>query len=219
MALRRLSKANLMRKTIIAALLLSVLCAAAHASATVHIALKATAAVVANSDGFFSLGSVAVVTGGTPAERQRLCNVTVGRAPLPNEVRHLTQGDIRLKLRQAGYRPNAIAVVEGADQSEITVSAAPSSAADTSSSDTHLPPASTQNGAPSSQQTAAPSAPLVHAGDAVSIVIQNGGMTITARGVAREAGKAGDRIHVHREGVMTDLMATIIDAQTVQMEL
>lgn len=197
-----------MRKMIFPTILLTLLGASVQASAPVHIALKATAAVVASSDGFFSLGAVAVVTGGTFAERGRLCGVTVGRAPLPNEVRRLTQGDIRLKLRQAGFHPDSMAVIDGADQSQITVS---------ETAETRHAPAVSENPAPGSQQVA--TGPLIQSGDAITIIIQNANMTISARGVARESGKAGDRIHVHREGVMTDLAATVVDAQTVRMEL
>ena len=60
---------------------------------------------------------------------------------------------------------------------------------------------------------------LIHPGDAVTITIQSGPMTISAPATARESGKAGDTIRVHRDGVMTDLSVQILDAQTVQMEI
>ena len=43
-------------------------------------------------------------------------------------------------------------------------------------------------------------------------------MTITAKGVARDNGAAGDTIHVHRNDCLTDLVVTVLDAQTVQLE-
>ena len=60
---------------------------------------------------------------------------------------------------------------------------------------------------------------MIHRGDAVTIVIQSGALTITAPGIARENGGAGDTIRVHREGVMTDLTVRVLDAKTVQLEI
>ena len=94
---------------------------ASLSTAPVHVALRPAAAVTANADGFVTLGSVADLTGGEAAARARLSAVVVARAPLPGDVRQLTRGDLSLKLRQAGYDPNRVAVLEGAPTSAVTV--------------------------------------------------------------------------------------------------
>ena len=193
------------------------------AAAPVHIALKATASAAPNADGFLTLGTVAGLTGGNKAARARFAAVLVARAPLSGETRKLTRGDLALKLRQAGINPDTQAVLEGADQAVVT--------ADTSS---ELPPAPNNGGVGSRPEGAASSAPIgspltppllgaggaiVHSGDTVLIHIQSGAMTITAPATARENGRIGDMIRVHRAGVMSDLSVQVLDAQTVQMEI
>ena len=44
-------------------------------------------------------------------------------------------------------------------------------------------------------------------------------VNITAPGIARQSGGVGDSIRVHRDGVMTDLYVTILDEQTVRLEI
>ena len=201
--------------------LLAFAAAVPAAAAPVHVTLKAAAEAPANSDGFITLGSVAGLTGGDKAARARFAAVEVARAPLPGETRQLTQGDLALKLRQAGINPDTQAVLEGADQANVT---------------TDSPPAPNSGGVgtvPSEASATSPVAPppgavapelgagglLIHNGDAVTIYIQSGPMTITAPAIAREHGKAGDIIRVHRNGVMNDLSVQVLDAQTVQMEI
>jgi len=212
----------------IAALLLLAACAGPAAAGPVHVALKSTASVPSNSDGFFTLGSVADVSGGRPAQRTRLAAIVIGRAPLSGEHRRVTRGDLALKLRQAGCDPDKAAVLEGADAAEVTTAdlvgaplAAPSSSA-APSTPTVPEGAKKTEGAASSAPTQTPlqnQAPLIHRGDAVRIVIQSGPLTITAAGIARESGGVGQTIRVHREGVMTDLAVQILDAQTVHLEI
>ena len=187
-------------------------------AAPVHIALKSAAAAPPNADGFITLGSVAVLSGGDNAARARFAAVQIARAPLPGETRQLTRGDLALKLRQAGINPDTQAVLEGADRADVTADS---------------PPAPNSGGAgkgPAVALLAAPSTlappelgaggPLViHNGDAVTIYIQSGPLTITAPATARESGKAGDMIRVHRDGVMTELSVQVLDAHTVQMEI
>ncbi|MBV9850807.1 MAG: flagella basal body P-ring formation protein FlgA [Armatimonadetes bacterium] len=177
---------------------------AGGAAAPVHVALKPAASVSPDAGDFFSLGSVADLTGGDPALRARLAKVTVGRAPLPGDVRHLTRGDLALKLRQAGFHPGKDAVVEGADHADLTASSP-------------APPESGAGGA--SPSVSAKTNPLlVHRGDPVTIRIDDGDLAITAKGTARDNGAAGDAIRVHRENCVTDLTVTVLDAQTVQLE-
>ena len=197
------------------------------AAAPVHIALQATASAAPNADGFLPLGTVAGLTGGDKAARARFAAVLVARAPLSGETRKLTRGDLALKLRQAGINPDTQAVLEGADQAVVTAD-----------SPSDLPPAPDNGGVRTEAvgaRQAAPSAPtlpltpplsgaggssaVIHNGDTVLIHIQSGAMTITAPATARESGRVGDTIRVHRAGVMADLSVQVLDAQTVQMEI
>ena len=212
------------------------------AAAPVHISLKASAAAAPNADGFLTLGSVAAISGGDKAARARFAAVSIARAPLPGETRQLTRGDLALKLRQAGINPDTQAVLEGADRADVTAEDGPEVPANKGVGET-----SPRNSVPirsNPQDTlsllkervardepgeVSPSPPLsgaggtlpvvVHSGDVVTVLIQSGAMTITAPAVARENGKAGDTIRVHRDGVMTDLLVQVVDAQTVQLEI
>ena len=212
------------------ALLLLAACAAPVSAAPVHVALKGTASVTANADGFFTLGSVADVTGGDAATRTRLSSVPVGRAPLSGETRRVTRGDVALKLRQAGCDPDTQAFLEGAAQSDVkTVEPTPARLGS--------PPLPAREG-PEGGKGAGVSVPslsslagrtpvsgankevgLLHRGDAVTIVIRSDALTITAPGIAREDGRVGDTVRVHREGLMTDLSVRVLDAKTVQLEI
>lgn len=176
----------------------------------VHIALKVSAGAENNASGFVTLSQVADLYGGEKAARLRLARVTVARAPLPGDVRLLSAGDITLKLRQAGFHPGQDTVLEGAPSVSVAGGTAPSD----------LPAAVIGGGGTS------PAAPvssagdtLIHRGDTVTILVQDGLITITAKGEARGAGAAGQSIPIHREGVARPLTATVIDAQTVRLEL
>ncbi|MDQ2800348.1 MAG: flagella basal body P-ring formation protein FlgA [Armatimonadota bacterium] len=211
------------------ALILLAALAVPAAAKPVHIALKPAASVSPDAGGFFTLGSVADVTGGETAVRSRLAAVLVGRAPLSGETRHLTRDDLALKLRQAGCDPDKAVVLEGAEAADVTVTdsppepvGSPLAAPSPSSSVGSLAGQGGvrgQEGAASSAPTAVNISPVVHRGDAVTIVIKTGPLTITAPGIARENGAVGAAIHVHREGVMTDLTVDIVDARTVQLEI
>ena len=197
------------------ALFLLALLALPAVAAPIHVALKASAAAAPNADGFISLGSVASLSGGDKTARLRFAAVLVARAPLPGETRQLTRGDLALKLRQAGINPDTQAVLEGADRSDVTAEAPPAPNSGGAGLGTPL----ATSPAPPELGAGGASLPIIHPGDAVTITIQSGPMTITAPATARESGKAGDTIRVHRDGVMTDLSVQVIDAQTVQMEI
>ncbi len=198
----------------IAALLLLAACAGPAAAGPVHVALKSTASVPSNSDGFFTLGSVADVSGGRPAQRTRLAAIVIGRAPLSGEHRRVTRGDLALKLRQAGCDPDKAAVLEGADVAEVTATDAVPVGAPLAAPNSSAPPQTRQEGAASGAPTQ-----VIHRGDAVTILIQTGPLTITAPGLAREGGGAGQTIRVHRTGVMTDLSVQVLNSQTVSLEI
>lgn len=193
-----------------ALLLLLALAAPAH-SAPVHVSLHATAAGP-SAGGFLTLAQVADLSGGTKAERARMAAVPVGRSPLPGETRLLTWGDVSLKLRQAGFHPERDAVLEGAKQVAV---------AGTETAPPAVLPAPVPSESAPFQPAAAPSAApaiAIHRSDAVTIVVRQGDLLVTAKGVAREPGSVGQTIRVHRDGAPSDLAATVLDAQTVQLE-
>ena len=190
------------------ALALALLPAAAAVGSPVHVALKPQAVVTADAGDFFSLAAIAALTGGDPALRARLAKVSVGRVPLAGDVRHLTRGDLALKLRQAGFQPGQDAVLEGPTEADVTAGAAP-----TSGGAGRVGPVS-----PLAPPELGAGGVILHRGDPVTIRIDDAGLSITARGIARDNGAAGDLVHVHRDGDLTDLTVTVLDAQTVQLE-
>ena len=201
------------------------------AAAPVHIALKSVAAVSSNADGFFLLASVADLSGGDLASRKRLGSVSVGRAPLLGEVRRLTLGDLALKLRQAGCNPDKDVVLDGVGEVSVTtvgaglapaLVSAPAFVSNSglvydsglvSESGLSRPGRAGASPAPTVQS------PIIRSGTPVTILIQSGALNITAPGIARQSGGVGDCIRVHRDGVMTDLYVTILDEQTVRLEI
>ena len=201
-------------------LVLLVLLAVPAGAAPVHVALKPAADASANPDGFITLGSVAVLSGGDKTARARFAAVPVARAPLPGETRQLTRGDLALKLRQAGINPDTQVILEGADRAEVTADSPPAPILGSHTEQIGSPPENSSAPNPAPQNWGGGAAPLViHNGDAVTIYIESGPLTITALATARESGKAGDMIRVHRDGVMTDLSVQVLDAHTVQMEI
>lgn len=199
-------------------LLLAALALPASA-APVHVSLKASASLGPSANGFLTLAQIADLSGGAKAERVRMASVLVGRLPLPGDTRLLTVGDINLKLRQAGFHPEHDAFLEGAKQVSVT------SAQTQASSPLALPPpvspsapAQVQGSADTKSAPPAASAIVVHRSDTVSVVVQQGDMTITAKATARESGSVGQTIRVHRDGAPSDLAATVVDAQTVQLK-
>ena len=183
------------------------------AAAPVHLALKSVAAVSSNADGFFLLASVADLSGGDLASRKRLGSVSVGRAPLSGEVRRLTLGDLALKLRQAGCNPDKDVVMDGGGEVSVTTVGAGLALALVSAPGPSRPGRAGASPAPTVQS------PIIRSGTPVTILIQSGALNITAPGIARQSGGVGDSIRVHRDGVMTDLYVTILDEQTVRLEI
>ena len=179
-------------------------------TAPVRVSLRAAPAARPDADGFITLGAVADLSGGDKAARTRLACIQVCRAPLSGETRHLTRGDLALKLRQAGCDPDTAALLGGAQEAEVTAAGAATEP---------NPPAPFLPEEASRLIVRGGSPPLVHRGDAVTIVIHSDSLLISAAGVAREAGAVGDAIRVHRDGVMTDLTARVVDARTVQLEI
>ncbi len=188
--------------------------------APVHVSLKATASIGTAAGGFLTLSQVAALTGGTKTERVRMASVPVGRIPLSGDTRLLTLGDISLKLRQAGFHPERDAVLEGAKQVSVVGADAETTAPPAGPASFPVPTPA-QPASAADRKNAASSVPaiVIHRSDSVNVVVQQGNMTITAKGTAREAGAVGQAIRVHRDGAPSDFVATIVDAQTVQLEL
>lgn len=214
------------RSVILTAILIAAGSTPALASATIakpaagaKIVLHETATVLPDVNGFFTLGEISDVTGGTPELREKLNDVEVGRVPLDGYVRHLDLGDVALKLREAGVDPERDVKLGGAQdmvistgQLAVTVKTA---ASVTGASLSGAPVVSTT----SAQAPPDPPAIVVKKGDPVTLVLQDGALTVTASGLARDNGAVGDVIHVHRDGVMNDLMGQVVDSHTVQLEL
>ena len=169
------------------------------------------------------------ITGAHRTARTRLSGILVARAPLSGESRRLTRGDLALKLRQAGCNPDTQVVFDGAGQSQVTVETVTAANAPgiemPGCSEKVAPRLQTPQSRSDFLYLSSPalpvpgSVPLIHRGDALTIYIQSGPLTITAPGIARDNGGAGDTIRVHREGVMTDLTVQVMDAQTVRLEI
>lgn len=91
--------------TIVLVALALLVAALPGAAAGLRLDLK-PAATVAGPD--VTLGEIAAVTGGGPAETQRLREVTIAAAPLPGTTRRLETRVIKTRLRQHGYDPEAL---------------------------------------------------------------------------------------------------------------
>jgi hypothetical protein len=181
------------------------------AAAPVHISLKASAVLMPDPSDFFCLGSVATLSGGTDALRTRLAAVTVGRDPLPGDVRHLTPGDLVLKMRQAGFHPSQDVVIDGPTESNVTLS-------EPLASSPSVAPNSGGGGVSNQPMPNNDEAKVIHPGDPVTIRVDDGSITVTASGIAETGGAVGDEIRIRRTGVASELDATVLDAQTVELE-
>lgn len=212
------------------ALLLLLAIAAPAYAAPVHVSLRASAQSGPNASGFVTLSQIADLSGGAKAERVRMASVPVGRIPLSGDTRLLTPGDVALKLRQAGFHPDQDVVLEGAKQVSVTSAdtdavSSPSAFAPGLAAAPALSPSSASfagkgaGGISSlSSPPAFPAAIVIHRSDSVTVVVQQGDLSITAKAIARESGAVGQLIRVHRDGAASDLSATVLDAQTVQLE-
>jgi hypothetical protein len=185
-------------------------------AAPVRVTLAAAASVTALPDGFFTLGSIAAFHGGDAALIKRLAAVEVGRAPLAGDVRHMTPGDIVLKLRQAGFEPRRDVQIDGAQTLAVTVTMSGAPSTPVASNGAAAP----AKGAGPARADASPDTSIaVRKGDVVLIVLQDGSLVVTATGIAQEAGAIGQEIRVRRVGMYTDLIAVVDDNHTVELEL
>ena len=208
-----------MKLSVTISCLAAVLFISTVSAAPVHIVLKASAVVSPNASGFFALGEIATVSGGDAVMRTRFTVICVGRAPLSGENRQLTSGDIALKIRQAGYDPDKDAALEGATSAIVTVAATSPAPPAPNNGGVVKEGAASKEGVAISAPTNAGGQFLIHRGDPVTIIVQSESVTITARGIARDNGGLGETIRVHRDGVMTDLTVTVLDSQTVALEI
>ena len=200
--------------TLFALAVTSSMATVAVSKASVKVVLHDTATVMADDNGFFTLGEISDISGGTAELRDKLNNVEVGRAPLDSYVRHLNLGDVALKLRQAGVDPNRDLKLSGAENIVVSTAAGRQISV---KPNTTLPSAS-GNTSPAQSTSQAPQV-VIKRGDPVTIVLQDGTLTVTALGQSRDNGAVGDMIHVHRDGVMTDILVQVVDDHTVHMEM
>ena len=206
------------RNSVIVSLVIFTALFAARSEATVvkpsvgvKVVLHDTATVMGDDNGFFTLGEISDITGGTPELRDKLNNVEVGRAPMDSYVRHLDLGDVALKLRQAGVDPYRDLKLSGAENIVVSIATRPVTVR-TVSTNAGIASSTTQSSQPAPEIA-------IKRGDPITIVLQEGVLTVTATGQSRDNGAVGDVIHVHRNGVNSDIMAQVLDNHTVQMEM
>jgi hypothetical protein len=135
----------------------------------------------------------------------------MGRCPLPGLTRPFHEGDVALKLRQAGIDPQTIAISGAADLvvtggGSISVTPGTPAQAAIATVTTLTRTAST-----------APKTILIHYGDTVTLEYDCDGLDISAKVVAMSSGAAGDTISLRRDGAIHPLTGTVVDAQTVRM--
>ncbi len=164
------------------------------------------------SGDYFNLSDIATVTCRDTTFRLQLMNAVMGRCPLAGLTRPFDEGDVTLKLRQAGVDPETVAfsgstqlMLTGVGQS-LNSSLAPASA-----------PAAPGSTSTSAITPSASSGPVVHYGDNLTLIYDCDGMTISAGVVALSAGAVGDTINLRRDGAERPLQGIIQDAQTVKL--
>jgi hypothetical protein len=198
---------------------------AVHAS-TATVNIRPTAIVSGDS---FTLGEIATVNSPDTALRVQILDATMGRCPLVGLTRPLTLGDVNLKLRQAGVDPATISfigatsiVISESGGTSPTATSAVSAPVTTGRAPIALPLLSpsvpVQATFPNSSTVQnAPQPVVVHRGDSLTLVLNDGVMSISATVVAMGAGSVGDTIQVRRDGASQAIQGTIQDAHTVTL--
>jgi hypothetical protein len=161
----------------------------------------------------FSLGDIATITSTDTSFRARLMSAPMGRAPLAGLSRDFNEGDVSLKLRQAGIDPESLSISGPADilvvgagcsPSSVVVQPAPMAAATKSVQAVSTPPA-------------VPKGILVHRGDKITLVYESTGLSISADVTATSDGAAGDTVSLQRDGAARPLIGIVVDARTAKM--
>jgi hypothetical protein len=196
-----------MKSLFLAAWLLFAGYVAAAADSRPLVVLHATAAVSGDS---FCLSDIATVTSTNTSLRAKLMSVPMGRAPLAGLTRQFNEGDVSLKLRQAGIDPETLAI---SGPSQIVVLGS-------SVAMPNLPVSIAAQPAAAPQSQASPAQPksiVIHRGDKVTLEYDGDGLAITADVVASMDGAIGDTISLSRDGAAHSLTGIVQDAQTVKM--
>ncbi len=180
------------------------ICFSVKASQRATIVLHAASAVAGDQ---FYLGDIATITSTDTTFRTQLMTTPMGRSPLQGYTRQFNEGDVTLKLRQAGIDPAGVTIT-GPTQLVICAAAGGSS----SGAVTSVQPQST---AP--QSTGSSKEVIVHPGDKVTLVYDCDGMLISADVTATTAGGVGDVVTLRRDGAIRPLSGIVQDAQTVKM--
>lgn len=182
----------------------------AHSSKKVIVDLSTSANVSQTDDDYMRLDSIARVSGGTEALRNKIAGVLVGRSPFAGSSRTINVDDISLKLRQFGIDPDTQADFSGSDSTIVSLVASQSTTAPAAAS-------GTITGSATTASTAA-SVISVKYGQLVTIIISDGDLTITSHGTARDNGAVGDTVRVQREGHYDYISTIVTGDHTVTLE-
>jgi hypothetical protein len=178
---------------------------AGHADQRASIVILPAAVVSGDT---FTLADIATVTTADTMLRMQLMRVPMGRCPLNGLTRPFNEGDVCLKLRQAGIDPETL-TISGATDLTLTGSS-------TSPVSQTVLPAVLAPTVPSLAVTN-PSQAVIHSGDKVTLIYDDDGMEISADVVATSSGAAGQMISLQRDGATHSLQGIVEDAHTVKM--
>jgi hypothetical protein len=205
-----------MRRTLLALTLIS-LCAPVHADTVApkpEIALKSSATV---SGDMFVLSEIATIK--APADLiAKLSPAVMGRSPLEGATRTIGRGDVILKLRQAGIDVSGLNI-DGSDSVTLTLADAPNLAPATTANSMNAQNASSVGAAPAASTLAAIApvkAVALKAGDPVTLLYEDGPVSIGVQAALMDSAHVGDRVTV-RTSISTRLISgVLVDAQTVK---
>jgi hypothetical protein len=185
----------------------------ASAPPLASVSLHPSASVLGDT---FSLGDIATITSTDTAFRARLMSAPMGRAPLAGLSRDFNEGDVSLKLRQAGIDPERLSIsgpsdilVVGAGGLSPTMVVLPVPMAAAA--------AATKGVQAVSTLPAVPKGILVHRGDKITLVYESTGLSISADVTATSDGAAGDTVSLQRDGAARSLTGIVVDARTAKM--
>jgi len=147
----------------------------------------------------------------------KLNAVPLGRAPLDGLTRTLTVGNISLKLRQAGFNPDTVTF---AGASSVTISLGNSSSGSAQAPDPsgNANTPSSNSNPPSTSQKPAVRPIVIHSGDTITAVYEDGPVSISVQATAESAGCIGDLITLRTAVSGRSLKGQIVDSETVALK-
>jgi hypothetical protein len=165
------------------------------------------------------LGDMATITAPT-ALAGKLSSVVVGCVPMAGLNRTLTKGDVILKLRQAGIDPSGLHI-SGA--LVVTVSVKPDHTDTVSSASTAGITTVTGANAGSSQAASTNAAAsktnavLIKSGALVTVVYEDGPVTVSLQGALVGSASIGDTVSVRTTSTNRLMRGQLVDEQTVKL--